>query len=108
MGGGTKSFHPFKGGAQTVLPCLGGRAQNVWDHFVAPPPHPPKLMASPLLRPYVGPFHVFMDLKVCVCGLTSKVKAGPCLSSGGHPGSVDKLVPQGSDTSIMIGVSPWL
>ena len=43
-----------------------------------------------------------------VCGVTGKVKAGPCLSSGGQLGSVDKLVPQESDTNVIIGVSPWL
>ena len=44
-GGGAKSFHPLKGGALKVLPCLrGGGAQNVSDlrcsHFVDP--RPPK------------------------------------------------------------------
>ena len=41
-GGGTKSFQPFKGGAQKVLPCLEVGAQKVLDprfsHFVAPLP----------------------------------------------------------------------
>ena len=43
-GGGAKSFHPLKGEAQKVLPCLaggGGGTQTVLDlrfcHFVAPP-----------------------------------------------------------------------
>ena len=36
-----------------------------------------------------------------VCSVTGKVKAGPCLSSGVQPGSVDKLVPQESDTNGM-------
>ena len=34
-----------------------------------------------------------------VFSVTGKVKAGPCLSSGGQHGSVDKLVPQESDTT---------
>ena len=43
MGGGTKSFHPLKVGAQKFLPCLeGGRGvqKNLdprFSHFVAPP-----------------------------------------------------------------------
>ena len=41
-GGGTKSCHSLKGGAQNVLPCLEGGPQKVLDprfsHFVAPLP----------------------------------------------------------------------
>ena len=43
-----------------------------------------------------------------VCGVTGEATAGPCLSSRGQSGSVDKLVPQESDTNVMIEVSPWL
>ena len=36
-GGRTKYFHPLKGVASTVLPCLGGGGQTIFQFFS--PPH---------------------------------------------------------------------